>query len=132
MRAGNSVATTAEYPEIAIPLISSQRLADLSLTDKVLVDIRPPNHFQKGHIKDAKNIDLEVIQDRLDQIPRDKTIVLIDHKGKLTLTTGRFLAAQGYDKILRLDGGFNAWAKNGHPVVKAPEAYSLNQDGRAP
>jgi rhodanese-related sulfurtransferase len=49
-------------------------------------------------------------------LPKHKKLVLIDHKGKLTLTTGRFLKSQGFADVSRLDGGFNAWIKNGFPA----------------
>ena len=121
MRAGNPVVTSADYPKVSIPLIHSQELANLSQHKILLIDIRPNAHFNKGHIEHALNIDLEILQEQLGRLSANKTIVLIDHKGKLTLTTGRFLASRGFNDLLRLDGGFNAWVKNGHPVVKGAE-----------
>ena len=49
-------------------------------------------------------------------------IILVDHKGKLTLTTGRFLLSRGMEDVFRLDGGFNAWVKEGHPVAVSKES----------
>jgi len=83
----------------------------------ILIDIRPASHFDKGHIANAINIDLEDLPDRLDVLPKDKQLVVIDHKGKLTLTTGRFLLLKGFQGVRRLDGGFNAWVKSGLEVV---------------
>jgi rhodanese-related sulfurtransferase len=78
-----------------------------------LLDIRPLSHFQKGHIRGSVNVDLERLHKKLDMLPNDKKIILVDHKGKLTLTTGRFLSSKGFSSVSRLDGGFNAWVKNG-------------------
>ena len=64
------------------------------------------------------SIDLEDLHEHLDTIPRGNRIILVDHKGKLTLTTGRYLASQGFKDLARLDGGFNAWVKSGLPVEK--------------
>ena len=127
MRAGNPVATTAAYPEIPIPLIRSKDLARLPKQTAVLVDLRPADHYQKGHIGQSLNFDLENLQDRLGLLSAEKTIVLIDHKGKLTLTTGRFLSTKGFQDILRLDGGFNAWVKTGLPVAKSGEIISSKE-----
>jgi rhodanese-related sulfurtransferase len=82
----------------------------------VLVDIRPHEHFSKGHIGGSTNIDLEDLYEQFKSLPKDKKIVLIDHRGKLTLTTAKFLASRGYENVVRLDGGFNAWAKHGLPI----------------
>ena len=127
MRAGNPVAATAAYPDISIPLIRSKELARLPKRTAVLVDLRPADHYQKGHIEQSLNIDLEDLQNRLGLLSAEKTIVLIDHKGKLTLTTGRYLSANGYQDIIRLDGGFNAWVKTGLPVAKSSEIISSKE-----
>lgn len=127
MRAGNPVASSADYPDISIPLIPSKELARLPTSNAVLVDIRPPAHYKKGHIGKSLNIDLEDLQNQLGLLSAEQTIVLIDHKGKLTLTTGRFLSANGFRDILRLDGGFNAWVKTGLPVVKSGEIISSKE-----
>ena len=127
MRAGNSVASTAVYPDIPIPLIRSKDLARLPKRTAVLVDLRPADHYQKGHIEQSLNIDLEDFQNQIGLLPAGKTIVLIDHKGKLTLTTGRFLSANGFQDIIRLDGGFNAWVKTGLPVAKSGEIFSSKE-----
>ena len=121
IRAGKPIAAAATYPDISIPLIRSKELARLPEGTAVLVDIRPAEHYRRGHIAHSLNIDLEKLQDRLGFLPAEKTIVLVDHKGKLTLTTGRFLAGNGFGDILRLDGGFNAWIKTGLPVVQNGE-----------
>ena len=84
----------------------------------MLVDIRPQVHFSKGHIGGSTNIHLEDLYEQFESLPKDKKIVLIDHRGKLTLTTAKFLASRGYEDVVRLDGGFNAWAKYGLPVEK--------------
>lgn len=127
MRAGNPVDSSADYPNISIPLIRSKELASLPTSKAVLVDIRPPAHYKKGHIGKSLNIDLEDLQNQLGLLSAGQTIVLIDHKGKLTLTTGRFLSANGFRDVLRLDGGFNAWVKSGLPVVKSDAIISSKE-----
>jgi rhodanese-related sulfurtransferase len=117
LRAGLPVASSATYPEVEVPLISARRLA--SDSDAYLLDLRPADHFARGHVAGSVNIDLEVLHERIGDLPRDRQIVLIDHKGKLTLTTGRYLASQGVTGVSRLDGGFNAWVKTGLPVAQA-------------
>jgi rhodanese-related sulfurtransferase len=119
-RAGLPVASKVTYPKVDVPLISAPAAAEAA--DVLLLDIRPPENFDKGHARGSTNIDLEVLGDRLGTLPRDKRIVLIDHKGKLTLTAGRFLVSKGVTNVYRMDGGFNGWVKSGLPV---------NQDGDA-
>lgn len=117
-RAGYPLTRSVHYPEIQVPLLSSADLSSIERSTSILVDIRPESHFRKGHVEGSIHIDLEDLHEQLDALPADKKIVLIDHKGKLTLTTGRFLAMNGYKDLARLDGGFNAWVKHGLPVSK--------------
>jgi rhodanese-related sulfurtransferase len=115
-RAGLPVESSATYPNVDVPMISAHDLA--SDTESYLLDLRPADHFARGHVERSVNIDLEVLHESVERLPRDRRIVLIDHKGKLTLTTGRFLASQGLTDISRLDGGFNAWVKSGLAVER--------------
>lgn len=109
------------YPDRPIPLISARRILENNRTRYQIIDLRPSSHYRRGHIQGARHIDLEELHLKVDQIPRGKPIVLVDHKGKLTLTTGRFLLYHGMTEIFRLDGGFNAWVKEGHPVATVDE-----------
>jgi len=103
----------ASYPDVDIPLISAKELASMDKGSIFLADIRPPADFGKGSIPGSQNIFLDDIHESYASLPKDKKIVLVDHKGKTTLVTGRFLAMKGYSNVVRLDGGFNAWAKAG-------------------
>ncbi len=111
-KSGRQLKHNVQYPEEEVPLISSQVLAAEPQKFQIL-DIRPKSHFVKGHITSAKNIDLEDLHEEYTQLIGTKKIVLVDHKGKLTLTTGRYLISKGVKGIYRLDGGFNAWVKEG-------------------
>ena len=117
-RSGHRLDSVIDYPKVKIPLVSSIELGEMNSSSMILLDIRPPSHFSKGHIQGATNVDLEKLHTHIGMLPKNKKLVLVDHKGKLTLTTGRFLKSQGFADVSRLDGGFNAWIKNGFPAEK--------------
>ena len=98
-------------------MISSQVLSAAPQSFQI-IDIRPKAHFKKGHIVEAKNIDLEDLHERYAELEGMENVILVDHKGKLTLTAGRYLFSRGIKTIYRLDGGFNAWVKEGYQVSK--------------
>ena len=116
-RSGLPVDSLVNYPKVDVPQISAAKLVDDQ--EAWLLDLRPIDHFSRGHIKGSTNLDLEVLHEKIHLIPRDRRIVLVDHKGKLTLTVGRFLASQGITNVRRLDGGINAWAKWDLPLEKS-------------
>lgn len=116
-KSGLQLEHNVQYSEAEVPLISSQALAAAPQSFKI-IDIRPKVHFKKGHIAGAKNIDLEDLHERYAELMRMENVVIVDHKGKLTLTVGRYLISRGIKKIYRLDGGFNAWVKEGYQVSR--------------
>ena len=118
IKSGRPLSSTVDYPEVTVPVISSLAFQEINHPTPYVLDVRPKSHFIKGHIQNAENIDLEDLDDQIDRLPKNRQIVIVDHKGKLTLTTGRYLIFKGFKNILRLDGGFNAWVKNGMPVAK--------------
>lgn len=109
------------YPAIEIPTVSAAELkAKLDAKADVLVlDIRDEDDVRSGRIPGSRNLDLEVLDARLSEVPKGKQIVVVDVHGKQTQVAGRFLASKGYPDVVRLDGGFvGGWIKAGLPVEK--------------
>ena len=113
-RAGLPVESLASYPMVDVPLISAIELFNDG--EVWFLDLRPADHYARGHIKGSVNIDLEVLHEKIYLLPKDRRLVLVDHKGKLTLTSSRFLAARGFRNVVRLDGGINGWVKSDLPL----------------
>ena len=59
------------------------------------------------------------IADHLDQLPEDKNapVVLYCRSGPMSVRAATTLAGLGYTRIYSLEGGFNAWASAGLPMV---------------
>src|SRR5437660_4418211 len=50
-------------------------IARLRKGDVVLVDVRPADEFEAGHIEGARSIPIEELEDRLAELPADREIV---------------------------------------------------------
>src|SRR5215210_8088740 len=50
-------------------------IARLRKGDVVLVDVRPAEEFQAGHIKGARSIPIDELEDRLAELPADREVV---------------------------------------------------------
>ncbi len=118
IKAGYPTASKTRYPDVDIPLISPETLNGMSRGSVFVVDIRPKSEFSKGHVKGAQNFDVEKLPSRIGELPKDKKLVLVDRKGKLVKTVGRWLVSKGFTDVARLDGGFNAWRRAGLPVER--------------
>ncbi len=74
----------------------------------VLIDVREPEEFARGHIGGARNLPLSELRDRLDELPRDKVLRLYCWSGKRSYDAARALVQHGLD-ARTLPGGFQSW-----------------------
>ena len=79
-------------------------------TPMFLLDVREPSEFQAGHIKGAVLIPLGTLPQRLNEIPKDKPVVVICRSGHRSVRATAFLMEQGYKNAENLTGGMIAWA----------------------
>jgi rhodanese-related sulfurtransferase len=65
-----------EYVGDDVEMIGPEELTTrLRSHDVMLVDVRPPEEFEAGHIDGARSIPLEELEQRLDQLPADTEVV---------------------------------------------------------
>ena len=62
-------------------------------------------------IEGALHIPMRQIPGRLDELDRELTIVVMCHGGMRSMQVAGFLAQQGYDSVINLDGGIDAWSQ---------------------
>ena len=77
--------------------------------NSVLLDVRTPSEFKLGTIKDAVNIPVDEIRNRLDEIPRDKTLYVFCQIGLRGYIACRILMQKGFEKVLNLSGGYKTY-----------------------
>ncbi len=83
----------------------------------VLIDVRPPEEYEKGHIRGAVSIPLSQLQEKLNEIPKDREVVAYC-RGKycvLSAKAMKVLRDAGY-RTRRLQEGYPEWKEAGLPV----------------
>ncbi|MGP9503632.1 molybdopterin-synthase adenylyltransferase MoeB [Specibacter sp. AOP5-B1-6] len=82
----------------------------------VLVDVREPVEFEIGRIPGSVLVPLAGIRDgsALEQIPHGVPLILHCKAGSRSAQALASLKAAGYDDVVHLDGGIDAWAKAGY------------------
>ncbi|MDW8395367.1 MAG: rhodanese-like domain-containing protein [Anaerolineae bacterium] len=83
----------------------------------VLIDVRSREEFKGGHIPGAVNIDVQEIDRRLSEIPRDKPVVLYCRSGSRSAIAASILKRAGFAEVYDL-GGIGDWQAAGYPVVR--------------
>ncbi|GAB3417546.1 rhodanese-like domain-containing protein [Massilia agilis] len=86
----------------------------------VVLDVRNADEFSGGHLRDAKNIPLADLANRIGELDKSKnrTIVVVCQAGARSDKAVRQLAAAGFEDVWSLDGGVSAWQAAGLPVTK--------------
>lgn len=86
----------------------------------VVLDVREPNEFAAGHLRDAKNIPLKELPKRLGELEKAKTksVIVVCQNGVRSPKAVSQLSRAGFGSVFSLNGGFAAWQAQGMPVVK--------------
>ncbi|MEW5820071.1 MAG: FAD-dependent oxidoreductase [Cyanobacteriota bacterium] len=82
----------------------------------VLIDVRPPDGYKEGKIKGAINIPFGQLRNRLDELDKNKEIIIHCRIGKMSYVAYRVLKNNGFENIKYLDGGVTGWIDELEPV----------------
>ncbi|EGV18586.1 rhd_2599 family sulfurtransferase [Thiocapsa marina] len=85
--------------------------------DVLLVDIRTPAEVAQGAIPDAMRLPMHLIPIRINELPKDRDVVLYCRSGARSYQACAYMMQQGYDRVLNLRGGIIAWARHGYPIA---------------
>ncbi|MFZ5642728.1 MAG: rhodanese-like domain-containing protein [Bacillota bacterium] len=88
--------------------------------DIVLVDVREPFELEEtGYIPGSVNIPVGQVEKRINEIPRDKKVVIICRSGRRSAEAAKLLTEKGYTNIYNLEGGIASWSYNRAQAKKA-------------
>jgi rhodanese-related sulfurtransferase len=101
--------------------VSPQELIRLMNQGALLLDLRPPEQYQAGHLAGARQMSGEQILNAADTLKkhREKAVVVYDDTGSLGAAAVRQLAAQGFTRAFALRGGLAAWRADNLPLSRA-------------
>jgi hydroxyacylglutathione hydrolase len=85
----------------------------------VLLDVREPAEYARGHVPGAVNLPQADLATRLEEVPRDRPVQVICQAGSRSLRSAQFLAQVGYERVASVAGGTGAWRASGYPVESA-------------
>jgi len=102
-----------------IKVVSTEEMQTILKMDEVqLVDVRTPEEFSEGYIKNAQNIDFHsptFAQDIL-KLDKEKPVMLYCHSGGRSAKCAQKLKDAGFKKIYDLEGGISTWKHEGLPI----------------
>lgn len=96
----------------------------------VLVDVRTPMEFAAGALPGAVNVPLDSMRSRLDDIPRDRPVVLYCGVGLRGYLASNILRHHGFDNVRNLIGGIKTF-RSATWTVPVPEPFGTG-GGKVP
>ena len=97
-------------PAKGVRSISTEELKGM-LQDKTkqFVDVRTPAEYKGRHIKEFKNIPLQGLHAKLNQLDKSKEVVVICQGGMRSSKAAALLKKSGFSNVLNVRGGMSAW-----------------------
>lgn len=103
-----------------VPQITAAELAErLHAGDAAVLDVRGRAEWEAGHLPGVANIPVGYLADRLDEIPRDRPLVVHCQGGARSAIAASVLRARGFHNVVNLAGGFADWQAAGNPTERA-------------
>jgi hydroxyacylglutathione hydrolase len=97
------------------PEIAAVEAAEEIAGGALVVDVREPVEWDAGHISGAVLIPLGDLGTRVDELPRDRRMVIVCRTGSRSGYAADALHGAGYDAA-NLRGGLFSWAAGSHPL----------------
>lgn len=110
-------------PQQLVSLGRAELLAQARRGTVVVIDVRPQDEYRTAHLPYARSMPLAEIEQRLDELPRDRPIVAYC-RGPFCLLSEQalqLLARHGFP-VRKLSDGVSEWRAAGLPIERAAAA----------
>ncbi len=89
-----------------------------ALKDVQLVDVRTPEEYREGHIKNSLNINVQgsSFEAEVAKLDKKKPVMVYCRSGGRSASAQRMLIDMGFAEVINLDGGIRGWQSAGKPV----------------
>ena len=109
--------------------------ADIRRRDPVrpalVLDVREPHEFADVRVEGSLLVPMSQLSGRLDDIPRDRPLLVLCQVGGRSARVTGFLRQQGWEDVGNVAGGIDAWQRAGLPVRRGtPEPGEGQATGR--
>lgn len=88
--------------------------------NKIILDVRTPDEYNKGHLADAVMIDFykDDFKSQVMKLDKSKPVFVYCAAGGRSSSASKILTELGFKQVYDLQGGLNAWSAAKKPVEK--------------
>lgn len=118
------------WERAGMPLAEVPQISVLQLYEQIcdqpagvqLVDVRRPPEWSAGHIEHARLKPLHKLREDLKDLSLEKPVAVHCQGGLRSSTATSLLKGAGFQQVMNVVGGFDAWRAHGLPCVKEETA----------
>lgn len=85
-----------------------------------MLDVRQPEEWNEYHIPGSTLIPLGELASRLNELPRDREIVVVCRSGNRSAQGRDILLDADFTQVSSMAGGLTQWRASGYPTVSGP------------
>lgn len=90
-------------------ITTSELKNELKDKNKQFIDVRTPGEYKANHIREFKNIPLNQVSKKADELSKEKEVVVICQSGMRSSQASKQLKRLGFEKVTNVKGGMSAW-----------------------
>lgn len=105
------------------PAVAPAAVAELTARDDapIVLDVRTPEEFAQGHLPGAVLIPHDQLAARLDELDRDRWVLVYCRSGKRATTAQGILEDAGFE-VRQVEGSWLRWEEEDRPVTVPADA----------
>ena len=83
-----------------------------------IVDVRETWEYRNGHLAGSEHIPVNTVFSRRGELDGERDIVFVCSVGLRSALACEMAAAAGLTRLYNMEGGTEAWVKEGYPIEK--------------
>lgn len=109
--------TAANIINGSMPIIHWRELKDMDLSGTTLIDVRTADEYSLGTIRNAINIPVDELRERIHEIPADKPVIVFCAIGLRGYIALKILTGRNFKNVRNLSGGYKTYALATQPIT---------------
>lgn len=102
--------TAANIINGSMPIIHWRELKDMDLSGTTLIDVRTSDEYNLGTIRNAINIPVDELRQRMNEIPADNPVIVFCAIGLRGYIALKILTGHNFKNVRNLSGGYKTYA----------------------
>lgn len=101
------------------PSLSNEEAIDyINKKNAFILDVRATKDFKRGAIAGSKSIPIDGFEGRVNEVPKDRPVIVVDTVTISSQKAAKVLRAQGYKDVFVLEGGIKGWVDAKLPFTR--------------